>query len=74
MRTLFIEAGSLWENGYDESFNGKFRDELLNRETFYTPSETKVLIEGWRQHYNSNSVRPPTALGCRPPRPPRDPS
>ena len=45
VRTLFIEPGSPWENGYVESFNGKLRDELLNREIFYTVTEAKVLIE-----------------------------
>ena len=45
MKTLFIEPGSLWESGYIESFNGKLRDELLNREIFTTVTEVKVLIE-----------------------------
>ena len=40
--TLFIEPGSPWENGYVESFNGKLRDELLNREIFTTLEEAKV--------------------------------
>jgi putative transposase len=44
-RMLFIEPGRPWENGYIESFNGKLRDELLNREIFYTLQETQVLIE-----------------------------
>ena len=64
---LFIEPGSPWENGYDESFNGKLRDELLNCEIFYTLKEAKILIEQWRQHYNT--VRPHSALGYRPPTP-----
>ena len=67
VRTLFIEPGSPWENGYVESFNGKLRDELLNGEIFYTLKEAKVLIEGWRVHYNT--VRPHSALGYRPPAP-----
>ena len=54
--TLFIEPGSPWENGYIESFNGKLRDELLNREIFYTMKEARILIEQWRRHYNG--VRP----------------
>ena len=54
--TLFIEPGSPWENGYVESFNGKLRDELLDREIFYTLLEARVLIERWREHYNR--VRP----------------
>jgi putative transposase len=64
---LFIEPGSPWENGYIESFNGKLRDELLNREIFTTLFEAKVLIEQWRQEYNH--VRPHSALGYRPPAP-----
>ncbi len=66
-QTLFIEPGSPWENGYVESFNGKMRDELLNREIFYTLEEAQVLIEGWRREYNQ--VRPHSALGYRPPAP-----
>lgn len=67
VRTLFIEPGSPWENGYVESFNGKLRDELLNGEIFYTLTEAKVLIERWRQHYNQ--IRPHSSLGYRPPAP-----
>jgi transposase InsO family protein len=67
VKTLFIEPGSPWENGYVESFNGKLRDELLNGEIFYTLREAKVLIEQWRQHYNT--IRPHSALGYRPPAP-----
>ena len=47
VKTLFIEPGSPWENGYVESFNGKLRDELLNGEIFDTLLEAKVLIERW---------------------------
>jgi PAS domain-containing protein len=67
VKTLFIEPGSPWENGYVESFNGKLRDELLDREIFYTLLEAKVLIERWRQHYNR--IRPHSSLGYRPPAP-----
>jgi putative transposase len=67
VKTLFIEPGSPWENGYNESFNGKLRDELLDREIFCTLQEAKVLIERWRRHYNT--VRPHSALGYRPPTP-----
>ena len=49
MKTLFIELGSPWENGYIESFNGKLRDELLNREIFTSLLEAQVLIENWRK-------------------------
>jgi len=67
VKTLFIEPGSPWENGYIESFNGKLRDELLNREIFTTLEEAKVLIEQWRREYNQ--VRPHSALRYRPPAP-----
>ena len=67
VKTLYIEPGSPWKNGYNESFNGKFRDELLNTEIFYTLKEANVLIERWRQHYNT--VRPYRSLGYRPPAP-----
>lgn len=67
VKTLFIEPGSPWENGYVESFNGKLRDELLEREIFFTLLEARVLIERWRVHYNTQ--RPHSALGYRPPAP-----
>ena len=67
VKTLFIEPGSPWENGYIESFNGKLRDELLNREVFDTLAEAKILIEMWRKDYNE--IRPHSALGYRPPAP-----
>ncbi len=67
VKTLYIEPGSPWENGYNESFNGKLRDELLNGEIFYTLKEAEVLIEQWRNHYNT--VRPHSALGYRAPAP-----
>jgi len=65
--TPFITPGSPWENGYIESFNGKLRDELLNGEIFYTLDEAKVLIERWRQEYNT--FRPHSSLGYRTPAP-----
>jgi transposase InsO family protein len=67
VQTLFIEPGSPWENGYVESFNGKLRDELLNREIFSSLREAQVLIEAWREEYNRR--RPHSALGYRPPAP-----
>ncbi|MFC7738914.1 IS3 family transposase [Roseomonas sp. GCM10028921] len=67
VRTLFIERGSPWENGYNESFDGKLRDELLDREIFHTLHEAMVLIERWRRYYNT--LRPQSALGHRPPAP-----
>jgi transposase InsO family protein len=63
VNTLYIEPGSPWENGYNESFNGKLRDELLNSELFYSVAEARYLIEAWRQHFNQ--VRPHSALGYR---------
>ena len=66
-RTLYIEPGSPWENGYIESFNGKLRDELLDREVFYTLLEVRVLTERYRQTYNR--IRPHSSLGYRPPAP-----
>ena len=67
VKTLYIEPGSPWENGYIESFNGKLRDELLDREVFYTLKEAQILIERWRIEYNT--IRPHSSLGYRPPAP-----
>jgi putative transposase len=67
VRTLYIEPGSPWENGYCESLNSKLRDELLNGEIFTTLREAQVLIENWRRHYNA--VRPHSSIGYRPPAP-----
>ena len=67
VKTLYIEPGSPWENGYCESFNSKLRDELLEGEQFSTLHEAQVLIERWRRHYNA--VRPHSSLGYRPPAP-----
>jgi transposase InsO family protein len=72
VRTLFIERGSPWENGYNESFSGKLRDELLDREVFYALKEAEVLIAQWRCHYTT--VRPHSALGYRPPAPEHGPT
>ncbi|MBL4720415.1 MAG: IS3 family transposase [Alphaproteobacteria bacterium] len=66
-KTAYIEPGSPWENGYCESFNARFRDELLNGEIFYTLQEAQIIIEKWRRHYNTK--RPHSALGYRPPAP-----
>jgi putative transposase len=62
-KTLYIAPGSPWEKGYNESFNGSLRDELLNGEIFYSLAEAKVLIDAWRRHYNT--VRPHSSLGYR---------
>jgi len=67
VQTLYIEPGSPWENGYIESFNGKLRDELLNREIFDTLFEAKVLVEHWKTEYNT--VRPYSSLNYQPPAP-----
>ena len=67
VQTAYIEPGSPWENGYCESFNGKFRDQFLNGEIFYSLKEAVTLIERWRYHYNH--VRPHSSLGFRPPAP-----
>jgi len=67
VKTLYIEPGSPWENGYLESFNGKLRDELLNIEIFDTLVDVQVLTQRWRMDYNT--VRPHSALNYRPPAP-----
>jgi putative transposase len=66
-KTMYIEPGSPWENGYCESFNSKLRDEFLNGEIFYSMKELRVLAERWRVHYNT--IRPHSSLGYRPPAP-----
>lgn len=79
-QTLYITPASPWgetrrlirgnnrgANGYNESFNGKLRDELLNCEIFYTLKEVQILIKHWRQYYNT--IRPYSSLGHRPPAP-----
>lgn len=67
VKTLFIDPGSPWENGYIESFNGKLRDEILNGEIFDNILEARVITEQWREHYNK--VRPHSSLNFRPPVP-----
>lgn len=75
-KTLYIEPGSPWENGYNESFNGKLRDECLNTELFYSLREAQIIIENWRREFNT--IRPHSSLGYRPPTPetlqPADPA
>ncbi len=61
MGTAFIDPGKPWQNGVNESFNGKFRDECLSLEWFRSRAEAKVVIEAWRRHYNT--VRPHSSLG-----------
>ena len=67
VQTLYIEPDSPWENGYNERFNAKLRDEFLNGEIFYTLPEAVVLVEQWRRLYNT--VRPYSACSGRPPAP-----
>ena len=67
VQNLFIKPGSPWENGYNESFNGKLRDELLNGEIFTTLLEAKMLIEQCRKDYNQ--FRPPSSFNYQPPAP-----
>src|SRR5215207_4645545 len=66
-KTAYIAPGSPWENGFIESFNARLRDELLDGEIFYSLREARVVIEGWRRHYNT--VRPHASLGYRAPAP-----
>jgi transposase InsO family protein len=67
VKTLYIEPGSPWENGYNESFNGKLRYDLLDGEVFDTLWEAKVIVERWRKEYNTR--RPHSSLGYLPPAP-----
>jgi len=73
-KTAYITPGSPWENGYCESFNARFRDELLNGEIFYSLKEAQIIIEQWRRHYNTKRPHsattqctglPPTGPGGR---------
>jgi putative transposase len=59
--TAAIDPGKPWQNGMNESFNGKFRDECLSMEWFRNRVDAKIMIESWRQHYNE--VRPHSSLG-----------
>ena len=61
IETAFIDPGKPWQNGTNESFNGKFRDECLSVKWFRSRREAQVIIEAWRQHYNT--VRPHSSLG-----------
>ena len=60
IETVLIDPGKPWQNGMDESFNGKFRDECLSIEWFRSRSEARVVIETWRRHYNH--VHPHSSL------------
>jgi putative transposase len=65
VQTALIDPGKPWQNGSDESFNGRFRDECLSIEWFRSRREAKVIIEVWRRHYNA--VRPHSSLDYRTP-------
>lgn len=65
LESVLIEPGKPWQNGTNESFNGKFRDECLSMEWFRNRLEARVIIEDWRQHYNA--VRPHSSLGYQTP-------
>lgn len=66
-KTAFIPPRSPWENGSNESTNGKLRNELLDRKIFFSLAKAGVMIEAWRVPYNN--VRPLSALRYRPPAP-----
>lgn len=66
-KAAYIEPGSSWENGYIESLNASFRDDLLNGEIFYSMKEAQIIIEQWRNQ--NNTKRPHSALGYKPPAP-----
>lgn len=65
IKTIYIDPGSPWQNGFVESFHGRFRDECLNREQLWTLSEARVVIEDYRHHYNH--FRPHSKLGYQSP-------
>jgi len=65
IKTLYIEPGCPWQNGYVESFHDKFRRECLARELFFTLSECRIVVADWRRKYNE--VRPHRSLGMRTP-------
>ena len=65
IKTLYIEPGCPWQNGYVESFHDKFRRECLARELFITLSECRVVVSDWRRKYNE--VRPHRSLGMKTP-------
>ena len=65
VRHILIQPGRPMQNGYIESFNGKFRDECLNEQWFQTLPQAKTCIAEWRRDYNE--VRPHSSLGRIPP-------
>jgi len=75
VKTAYIEPGSLWENGFCGSFNGTFRDNLLDGEIFYSLEEAQIIVGEWVKQmtkgnpFRDNHVRPHSTLGFRPPAP-----
>ena len=65
IKTIYIDPGSPWQNGFVESFHGRFRDECLNQEQLWTLTEARVVIEDFRCHYNER--RPHGKLGYQSP-------
>jgi transposase InsO family protein len=65
IKTIYIEPGSPWQNGFVESFHGRFRDECLNREQLWTLTEAPVVVGDYRQEYNQ--LRPHSRLGYETP-------
>ena len=65
IKTIYIDPGSPWQNGFVESFHARFRDECLNREQLWTLTEARVVIEDFRRHYNER--RPHSKLGYQSP-------
>ena len=65
VKTHYIEPGGPWQNGYGESFNGKFRDECLNMEVFYSLAEAKSIVQTWL--HSCNSERPRSSLAYQTP-------
>ena len=65
IKTIYIDPGSPWQNGFVESFHGRFRDECLNREQLWTLTEARIVVGDYRQQYNQ--VRPHSRLGYESP-------
>jgi putative transposase len=65
IKTIYIDPGCPWQNGYAESFNSRFRVECLDRELLYTLSESRVVFADWRDYYNN--IRPHRSLGLQSP-------
>ena len=65
IKTIYIDPGSPWQNGFVESFHGRFRDECLNQEQLWTLTEARVVVADFRHHYNHS--RPHGKLGYQSP-------